>query len=112
MHECIQQLVFKNHSYSRVQCEQSLRLKWFPKLCNSHNKLKDLFLKYQNIHAPFSRPLQNRCVTYAGKNMESLVPSFQIGVLGSLIIHKKKAKHFKKVPEMWLKFLYLVVPTN
>lgn len=48
MHECIQQLAFKNHSYARVQCEQFKVKNWYPKPCNPHDKLKDLH-KYQNI---------------------------------------------------------------
>lgn len=102
MHECIQQLVLRNHSYSRVQREQSLRLKnGFQNYATPTTSSKTYSLNIKIFMHPFKAIYKTAALPMLVNTWNRWFPVFGSWALGSPIIHKKKVKHFFKAPEIW-----------
>lgn len=101
MRECIQQLVFRNHSYSGVQREQSLRLKnGFLNYATPTTSSKTYSLNTKIFMHPFKDIYKTAALPKLVNTCNHWFPVFGSWVLGSLIIHKKKGQHFFKAPEI------------
>ena len=106
MRECIQQLVLRNHSYSRVQREQSLRLKnGFQNYATLMTSSQTYSLNIKIFMHPFKDIYKTAALPMLANTWNHWFPVFGLRALGSLIIHKKKVKHFLRHQRSALKIL-------